>query len=228
MIFELSPNRNRAGSRFQLKWQEPIDLDEAERRSRASRLRAEVLKWIAAVQELTRTRGVGHLASQLGFGQKPPQRRRGRPSVVRAPSRTVQRLFYRSSGLRYRELVGIPAGPRGDRPWPDTFQDLFSRFKAEETRPVGSPDKNSPSSPWRASTWRQSISWLAMPPAKVRGLMTDGGQWPSNPNRGCATTTDGCRTSLVSGTFPFGRILSVERHPWRAADFCSDPREGAS
>jgi hypothetical protein len=122
---------------FQLKWQEPIGLEEAERRSRALRLRTEALKWVTAIRELVRTRGAKDLALQLGLSEELHD------AAASAHLFVVVRHHARFSGFpvlhpdcaiaswRQFQRARLEMGPRAD-----TFGDLFSRFKAEETRPV--------------------------------------------------------------------------------------------
>jgi hypothetical protein len=123
---------------FQLKWQQPIGMEEAERRSRAVRLRKDVLKWVSAITELASTRGTREIAIQLGIWEDPY----GPPADIHLFA--IARHHARFSGFplghpecaiaswRQFQRVRLEMGPRDD-----TFVDLFARLKSEEARPIG-------------------------------------------------------------------------------------------
>lgn len=117
---------------FQLKWQEPIGMEEAERRSRAVRLRTDVLKWVGAIKEL----GHDDLLAQMGLTADLSGSLAGIHFFV------LTRHHARFSGFpidhpecaiaswRQFQRARLEMGTRDD-----TFVDLFGRLKSDETRP---------------------------------------------------------------------------------------------
>lgn len=122
---------------FELKWQEPIAMDENERRSRGHRLRQEVFKWADVILNLVKEKGEDNLKSQLGLERS--QTSGGATLFV------ISRHHARFSGIeinhpnvavsswRQFQRARFEMGPRDD-----TFLEIFERLKKEERRPLES------------------------------------------------------------------------------------------
>jgi hypothetical protein len=122
---------------FELKWQEPIGMDEKERKNRARRLRREVSKWVETILIFLRVHGEDALKAQLGVPTAFAKHIRNITLFVLARHHAQFsgfRIGHASTAVaswRQFQRARLDLGSRDD-----TFLEIFARLKKEECRTV--------------------------------------------------------------------------------------------